>query len=76
MENPNFDTLPEHLQMEILSRLPMISLVTCAWLCVSKKLASLIRSQEFKALYLSRWTDLDEDTFDLVYQKKICWLHD
>jgi len=61
MENPNyFDTFPEHLQMEILSRLPDLqSLGKCV--CVSKQWASLISSQEFIDLYSSRWmfNDLD-----------------
>ncbi|CAH8257830.1 unnamed protein product [Arabidopsis lyrata] len=59
MENPNFDTLPEHLQMEILSLLPLQSLGVC--LCVSKQWRSLIRSQEFEDLYLSRWMADDND---------------
>ncbi|CAH8257828.1 unnamed protein product [Arabidopsis lyrata] len=66
MENPNFDTLPEHLQMEILLRLPLQSLGKC--LCVSKQWASLIRSQEFRDLYSSRWMtdDLDKALLDLL----------
>ncbi|EFH63624.1 hypothetical protein ARALYDRAFT_894975 [Arabidopsis lyrata subsp. lyrata] len=64
MENPNFDTLPEHLQMEILSRLPPQYLGKC--LFVSKQWASLIQSQEFRDLYLSRWMADDLDVVLLL----------
>ncbi|KAG7536379.1 F-box domain [Arabidopsis suecica] len=66
MENPNFNTLPEHLQMEILSLLPLQSLGKC--LFVSKQWRSLIRSQEFRDLYSSRWMtdDLDKELLDLL----------
>ncbi|XP_010415844.1 PREDICTED: putative F-box protein At1g70960 [Camelina sativa] len=46
----DFESLPEDLQMQILSRLPLKSLVTC--ICVSKKWASLIRTKAFRDPYL------------------------
>ncbi|KAG7586169.1 F-box-like domain superfamily [Arabidopsis thaliana x Arabidopsis arenosa] len=52
MENSSFETLPQDLQMEILSRLPLKILGKC--ICVSKKWASLIRGEDFKRFYLSR----------------------
>ncbi|CAL9240285.1 unnamed protein product [Arabidopsis halleri] len=70
MENPNFDTLPEHLQMEILSRLPLKAMGRC--LCISKQWESLIRSQEFRALYSSRWMtdDLSKALLDLLLDRR------
>ncbi|XP_010471103.1 PREDICTED: putative F-box protein At1g70960 [Camelina sativa] len=52
MENLNFEALPQDVQMKIMSRLPLKSLVTC--ICVSKKYASLIRTKAFRDLYLHR----------------------
>ncbi|KAG7536378.1 F-box domain, partial [Arabidopsis suecica] len=65
MENPNFDTLPEDLQKEILLRLPLKSLGVC--LCVSKQWRSLIGSQEFRDLYSSRWKTPNDLRQALIY---------
>ncbi|CAL9240281.1 unnamed protein product, partial [Arabidopsis halleri] len=66
MENLNFDTLPEDLQKEILSRcIPLETLGVC--LCVSKQWRSLIRSREFEDLYLSRWLTADNDVVLLLF---------
>ncbi|CAL9240236.1 unnamed protein product [Arabidopsis halleri] len=54
MENSSFESLPQALQDDILSRLPLKSLVKLKCILVSKKWASIIRGEEFKALYLSR----------------------
>ncbi|XP_010471149.1 PREDICTED: putative F-box protein At1g70970 [Camelina sativa] len=52
MEKSNFESLTEDHQMNILSRLPLKSLVK--FLLVSKKWASMIRSTKFNVDYLSR----------------------
>ncbi|XP_010470677.1 PREDICTED: putative F-box protein At1g70960 [Camelina sativa] len=53
MDKPtSFETLPLDLQMDILSRLPLKSLVKC--IVISKQWASLIRGEDFKNLYLRR----------------------
>ncbi|CAH8257711.1 unnamed protein product [Arabidopsis lyrata] len=52
MVKTSFETLPLDMQMEILSRLPLKSLMGC--MCVSKKWASIIRSKAFRDHYLSR----------------------
>ncbi|KAG7659085.1 F-box domain [Arabidopsis suecica] len=52
MDNSNFETLPEDLQKEILLWLSPKSLVK--FTLVSKKCASIIRGEEFKALYMRR----------------------
>ncbi|XP_010427909.1 PREDICTED: putative F-box protein At1g70970 [Camelina sativa] len=52
MEKSNFESLPEDHQMNILSRLPLKSLVK--FLLVSKKWASMIRSTKFNVDYLPR----------------------
>lgn len=52
MEETSYEALPDDLQTEIMSRLPLKSLVTC--ICVSKKWASLIRLKEFRNRYLHR----------------------
>ncbi|CAE5963671.1 unnamed protein product [Arabidopsis arenosa] len=52
MVKTSFETLPLDMQMEILSRLPLKSLMGC--MCVSKKWAAFIRSKAFRDHYLSR----------------------
>ncbi|KAG7651292.1 putative F-box protein [Arabidopsis thaliana] len=50
MVNTSFETLPRHMQMEILSRVPLKFLMK--FMCVSKKWASIIRGEEFREDYL------------------------
>ncbi|EOA33949.1 hypothetical protein CARUB_v10021443mg [Capsella rubella] len=52
MEETRIEELAEDIQMEIMSWLPLKSLVKCT--CVSKQCASLIRSKYFRDRYLRR----------------------
>ncbi|XP_019093629.1 PREDICTED: putative F-box protein At1g70960 [Camelina sativa] len=61
----SFEELPLDIQTEILSRLPLKTLVKC--ICTSKKWASLIRTKEFIKLSLSRSTTKPR-LFFVVYQ--------
>ncbi|EOA34437.1 hypothetical protein CARUB_v10021972mg [Capsella rubella] len=80
MEDASFDEVPEELQMRIMSRLPLKSLVTC--LCVAKKWATLISTKAFRDRYLDKsmtrprflfvsGIHRTEALFHSVYQKEL-----
>ncbi|XP_010468054.1 PREDICTED: putative F-box protein At1g70960 [Camelina sativa] len=64
----SFEALPLEIQTEILSRLPLKTLMKC--ICTSKKWASLIRTKEFINLYMSRSTTKPR-LFFTIYQYNI-----